>query len=85
MINKGGEEEYKKIWKEDTPGKNESVPQIAKKLKPAKKKQRVYYAYTYDNKTSEGGAAEPKKSIVVRKRVEARQPENLIDILVMQK
>lgn len=72
------------IWKEDH--KADSVPQIAKKLKPAKKKQRVYYAYSYDNKpdgenTNQTG--EPKKSIVVRKRVEARQPENLIDLLVM--
>jgi hypothetical protein len=26
-----------KVWKEDIPGKNEHVPQIAKKLRPAKK------------------------------------------------
>lgn len=75
MTNNEGDskEDYKKIWQEDAPGKNENIPQIAKKLKPAKKKQRVYYAYTYDNKTGESGSVdEPKKSIVVRKRVEAR-------------
>ena len=33
----------KKIWKEDV---GDKVPDIAKKLRPAKKKQRVYDAYT---------------------------------------
>lgn len=61
----------KKLWK-TTPGKNEGVPQIAQKLRPAKKKQRIYYAYTYDNQTQEGGAADPKKVKVIRKRVERR-------------
>ena len=36
--NDNEKEELKKIWKEDSPGKNENVPCIAKKLKPAKKK-----------------------------------------------
>lgn len=73
----------KTIWKM-TPGKNEGVPEIAQKLRPAKKKQRIYYAYTYDNKTEEGGStSDPKKVKVIKKRVERRQPENLIDILVM--
>ena len=79
-----GNVDPKKIWKL-SPGKNENVPQIAQKLRPAKKKQRIYYAYTYDNKTGESGQAEPQKVKVIKKRVERRQPENLIDILVMQK
>ncbi len=74
-----------RIWMEGEPDKNQHVPDIAKKLRPAKKKQRVYFTYQYDNKTGEGGAAEPKKSVVVKKRIEGRQPENLIDLLVMQK
>lgn len=36
-----------KIWKEDK--SQDNVPQIAKKLRPAKKKQRVYFTYSYDN------------------------------------
>lgn len=60
------------------------MPDIAKKLKAAKKRQRVYYAYTYNNKTGESGGA-PQKSTVVKKRVEARHPDNLIDLLIMQK
>jgi hypothetical protein len=49
------------------------VPQIAQKLRPAKKKQRIYYAYTYDSKTEEGGKqTDPKKVKVIRKRVERR-------------
>lgn len=61
-----------KIWQEDSPDKNKNVPDIAKKLRPAKKKQRVYFTYQYDNKTGVGGAAEPKKSVVVKKRIEGR-------------
>ena len=84
-LGEDGQVDPKKIWKL-SPGKNESVPQIAQKLRPAKKKQRIYYAYTYDTKTGEGGKeADAKKVKVIRKRVERRQPENLIDILVMQK
>ena len=74
----------KSLWKLKL-GKNENVPEIAQKLRPTKKKQRIYYAYTYDNKTEEGGSTDPKKVKVIRKRVERRQPENLIDILVLQK
>ena len=74
----------KKFWK-TTPGKNDAVPQIAQKLRPAKKKQRIFYAYTYDNKTEESGATDPKKVKVIKKRVERRHPENLIDMLIMQK
>ena len=81
---KAQEGDPKSIWKLEA-GKNEGVPQIAQKLRPAKKKQRIYYAYTYDNKTGESGQADPKKVKVIKKRVERRQPENLIDILVMQK
>jgi stress response protein SCP2 len=58
------------------------VPEIAKRLLPAKKKQRIYYAYVYDNNTGEGGG-DKEKSKVVRKRIEGRQPENLIDLLIM--
>jgi hypothetical protein len=44
-----------KIWKMKQG--NDDIPEIAKKLRPSKKKQRIYYAYTYDNKTEEGGSA----------------------------
>ena len=51
---------------------DDDLPEIAKKLRPSKKKQRIYYAYTYDNKTEEGGSTDPKKVKVIRKRVERR-------------
>lgn len=44
----------------------------------------MYFAYTYNNETGEKGT-DPQKSLVVKKRVEARQPESLIELLVMQK
>jgi hypothetical protein len=34
------------------------VPDIAKKLKPSKKKQRIYYTYTTVNATAEGAEGE---------------------------
>ena len=44
---KSAEKEYKKIWKEDEyDGKGEKIPDIAKKLRPSKKKERVYYTYS---------------------------------------
>ena len=49
-----------KIWKEDS--KNSNVPDIAKKLKPSKKKQRIYFTYTQEKESS----GEPKKNVVVR-------------------
>ena len=61
-----------KIWKMKQG--NDDIPEIAKKLRPSKKKQRIYYAYTYDNKTEEGGSAQDdaRKVKVIRKRVERR-------------
>ena len=65
------QQDPKKLWKLKL-GKNDNVPEIAQKLRPTKKKQRIYYAYTYDNKTEEGGSTDPKKVKVIRKRVERR-------------
>ena len=61
------------------------IPPIARKLPPVKKGKRIFYAYTYDTDSKEAAEVTAKKSIVIKKRVEARQPQNLIDLLVMQK
>ena len=77
--NDSEEDEEEEEENEDEEEEEKGLPEVAQKLQKQKKRQRVFYSYV------QGDGEEGKEGVVVKKRIEPRQPENLIDILVMQK
>jgi hypothetical protein len=62
------------------------VPEIARKLKQQQsERERVRYQYTYKTENGQTTGEEPKKSIVIKKKSERQQPNDLIELLTRQK
>lgn len=62
------------------------MPDIVRKLKPKKsQREKVRYQYTYKTENGELMGEEPKKSIVIKKKDEWNNPNDLIELLTREK
>ena len=62
------------------------MPDIVRKLKPKQsQREKIRYQYTYKTENGELMGEEPKKSIVIKKKDEWNNPNDLIELLTREK
>ena len=77
------------IFDKKAEGQGNNVPNFLKKIRQEKlmkpkEKKGLSYSYTYTT-NEDGNNGPPNKAVIVRRAIESKGPQNLIDVLIMQK